>query len=299
MRDLHYSNSVWRYLVIIRKSVIILVSCIISIALLSSLAVANDFTIAIMQDKAGEAKKFHFLLEYMNSKGLHARFITARNYPTAANMFAAGKVDAMFSGSGIAGSFIIKGLAYPVVRPVSKDGWSTYWAVVLAPKGSAKFDNNSSYFKNKKVIFGSLASSGEFFFRSIPGSAAAAGAELKAPSHGSAINALGHGRADIAIVKNRVWDKMKEDYPDLIKVGEDKGANPNSTLIASRKSDPAIAAKVKSVLLALTSDNSALAMKAKNALGILGYIETTEKDFKHTLSLLKSAGVTKDFNFKF
>ena len=54
----------------------------------------------------------------------------------------------MFSGSGIAGCMIIKDLAYPVVRPVSNGGWSTYWAVVLAPKGSPRFTQDAAYFDN-------------------------------------------------------------------------------------------------------------------------------------------------------
>ncbi len=283
----------------IRKSIIILLTCLISISMMASLAIAENFKIAIMQDKAGEARKFQPLLDYLNSKGLHAKFITARNYPAAASMFASGKIDAMFSGSGVAGSFIIKGLAKPVVRPLSNAGWSTYWAVVLAPKDAKQYTNNSSYFSGKKVIFCSLASSGEFFFRSTSGAMEAAEATLLAPSHGSAIDALGRGKADVAIVKNRVWESVKEKYPNLKKVAEDRGANPNGTLISSNKTNPAKIAMAKKILMGLTGDTSKVAMKIKKDLGILGYIETTEKDFAHTISLLKAAGVTRDFNFEF
>lgn len=280
-------------------ALLIVLAVLTTMVVLPGMAMADDFKIAIMQDKVGDARKFHPLLDYLKSNNVHARFITARTYPAAARMFASGAVDAMFSGSGVAGSFIIKGLAEPVVRPLSNAGWSTYWAVVLAPKGSAKFTHNSSYFSKKKVIYTSLASSGEFFFRSIKGSPDVTGANLKAPSHGSAIDALGKGKADVAVVKNRVWDTLKADYPNIEMVGEDKGANPNGTLIASVNSDPAVIANVKATLLKLTGDTSALAMKAKASLGILGYIETSTKDFSHTINLLKSAGVTKDFNFKF
>ena len=283
----------------IHKSIIILLTCLISVSMMASLAMADDFKIAIMQDKAGQAKKFQPLLDYLNAKGLHARFITARNYPAAAIMFASGKIDAMFSGSGIAGSFIIKDLAKPVVRPLSKAGWSTYWAVILAPKDAREYTGNSSYFSDKKVIFCSLASSGEFFFRSIPGAMEAAKATLEAPSHGSAIDALGRGMADVAIVKNRVWDDMSARFPHLKKIAEDKGANPNGTLIASVNADPVMIAKVKEALLALTGDTSPEAMEIKKGLGIMGYIETSKKDFAHTISLLKAAGVTRDFDFKF
>jgi tRNA A37 methylthiotransferase MiaB len=37
----------------------------------------------------------------------------------------------------------------------------------------------------------------------------------------------------------------------------------------------------------------------KDSLKIKGFIATTDKDFKHTLELLKKAGVTRDFGFKY
>ncbi len=267
--------------------------------LLVGTSYAADFKIAIMQDQAGAARKFKPLLDYLESKGVKADFVAARDYPTAAQMFARGDVDAMFSGSGIAGTMIIKDLAYPVVRPVSKDGTSTYWAVVLAPKGSSRFDGKADYFRNKKVTFSSLASSGEFFFRSIPGAANVGATQMKAASHGAAIDVLERGRADIAIVKNRVWDKVKGKYRNVELVGEDHGENPNGTLIASKKASKSTVEKVSDILMGLEDDNSAQAKAAKDSLGIQGYTKTTEEDFSHTLKLLKSAGVTKDFNFSF
>ncbi len=262
-------------------------------------ALAADFKIAIMQDKAGAARKFKPLLNYLAQKGVKAEFSAAKDYSAAAAMFAAGKVDAMFSGSGIAGSMIIKELATPIVRPVSKDDWSTYWAVVLAKKGSPRFRANADYFKGKKVTFAGLASSGEFFFRSIDGSVKASSRMMKAANHGAAIDVLSRGKADVAIVKNRVWDKEKSKFPGLERVGEDQGENPNGTLIASKKADAATIAKVSAILQGLGADTSALAMEAKKSLGIKGYIVTTDDDFKHTIELLKSAGVTKGFNFKY
>ena len=260
---------------------------------------ASQFKIAIMQDKKGAAKKFRPLMQYFKDNGIDAGFIATKNYTHAARMFADGKVDGMFSGSGIAGAMIIKELAYPLVRPNSLAGWSTYWAVVIAPKGSPKFTQNASYFKNKKVIFTSLASSGEFFFRSLEGSLNVGATMKKAGSHGAAIGAISKGAADVAIVKNRVWDSLKGKYPNLVRVGEDAGENPNGTLIISNKADRAIVANVKSVLLSLKDDNSAKAKAVKKSLGIDGYLETTGNDFQFTIPMLKKAGVTKGFNFKY
>ncbi|CAK0745639.1 hypothetical protein CCP3SC15_130003 [Gammaproteobacteria bacterium] len=122
---------------------------------------------------------------------------------------------------------------------------------------------------------------------------------LKAASHGAAIDALDKGQADIAIVKNRVWDKVKDKYPNLSLVGEDNGENPDNTLIVSKSASPELVAKVTSALLSVKEDTSPEAQAVKNSLEIREYIVTTIKDFEHTLTLLKNAGVTKVFNFTY
>lgn len=260
---------------------------------------AEQFKIAIMQDQSGEAQKYKPLLDYLAKKGVEASFVTTRDYPAAAQMFAGGEVDAMFSGSGIAGTMILKGLADPLVRPVGKDGNSTYWAVVIAKKGAPKFNGKADYFKGKKVLYTALASSGEFYFRSIPG-ATAAGAEMAtAGSHGAALEALDRGLADIAVVKNRVWDKNKSKFANLEEIGADKGENPDNTLIVSKKVAAATKDKVSAALLSVEGDSSAEASAVKESLGIQGYKKTSAKDFEHTLPLLKKAGVTPAFNFKY
>ena len=257
---------------------------------------AESFKIGIMQDKAGAAKKYKPLISYFKSKGVDVELQGYKNYSDAAVKFAKGEVDAMFAGSGVAGSMIIKEVAYPVLRPVSKAGWSTYWAVVLAKKGSPTFSGDKSYFDGKSIICSYLASSGEFYARSILGTKTKL---KKAGSHGIAIKALDKGAADIAIVKNRVWDSMKSKFPNLVQVGKDGGENPNGTLIVSNKSNKSMVAKIKSLLLAIDKDGSAEAKKVMSSLKITKYIETTKDDFKHTLPLLKKASVTKDFNFKY
>ncbi len=270
-----------------------------SLVVVCDYAEAAQLKIAIMQDVSGAAQNYRPLADYLNKKGIEVEFIGVPSYPSAAKMFAAGEVDAMFSGSGVAGTMIIKDLTDPLVRPLGKDGFSTYWAVVLASKGSPKFTGSADYFKGKKVIFTSLASSGEFYFRSIPNIASAKATTLYAASHGAAIDALSRGTADIAIVKNRVWDKMKDKYPNLIKVGEDKEENPDNTLIVSKKTSKDTISKLSSALLLLKDDSSQEAQAARNTLNIQGYIKTTRADFKHTLEILKKAGVDKSFNFTF
>jgi len=260
---------------------------------------AETFRIAIMQAEKGAADHFAPLAQYLDKQGIQVELVPTKSYTDAALMFAEGKADGMFSGSGVAGTMIIKHLAYPVVRPVDRQGISTYWAVVVAPKGSPAFVPDASYFKGKRVVFCALASAGEFFFRSIPGALEAAGEITIAPSHGAAIEAVAKGQADVGIVKNRVWDNLKGRYADLGEVGSDSGQNPNNTLILSKKTDPAVVKRLTGVLLGLQNDPSPEAEAARNGLDIIGYIITSANDFQHTLGLLRRAGVDENFDFHY
>jgi ABC-type phosphate/phosphonate transport system substrate-binding protein len=261
-------------------------------------ASAERFKIAIMQDEMGAAGKFRPMETYLKEKGIDFSFIGASNYPAAAKMFASGEVDAMFSGSAIAGMFIMKDLATPLVRPLHKEGYSTYHADIIARKGAPRY-NGGEYFRGKRVAFTPLASSGEIFYHAVTDGKNVKATVLKTASHGAAIEALSNGGADAAIVKNHVWDAMKSKYPGLVKIGEDNEENPDGTLIVSIKADARTVSRVSAALLALGQDKSPVAKAVRDELGIKGYIKTTDADFKHTLELLKRAGVDSSFNFSF
>lgn len=275
---------------------IILVTLALLFGLAQFVQAEEAFKLGIMQDKAGAAQQYAPMVAFFASKGIDIKLQGYRDYVDAAVKFEDGRVDAMVAGSGVAGSMIIKGVAYPIVRPVSIDGTSTYWAVILAPKGSPEYTGDADYFTGKRIICSSLASSGEFFARAILGPKREL---LMAGSHGIAIKALAMKQADIAIVKNRVWDSEKEKYPSIVEVGHDDGENPNNTMIISNKTDNALVEKVKAALLGLENDSSPEAQKLKESLKITGYIPTTKDDFSHTLPLLEKAGVTKDFQFEY
>jgi ABC-type phosphate/phosphonate transport system substrate-binding protein len=281
------------------KMILAFILLVCTIVLTHGPAYADQFTIAIMQEEKDAAKNFKPLETYLASKGIKLSFVEAVNYSAAANMFLMGKTDAMFSGSSIAGIFIMKDLATPLVRSLSKDGVSSYHAVILAPKGSPKFVDNADYFKGKKVIFTALASSGEVFYYSIPNIRQAQAIITKVASHGAAIEALSKGSAGVAIVKNRVWERHRKDYPNIVKVGEDVEENPDNTLIVSKTADKNIVSQVNAALLGLKDDSSPQAQAVRDHMSIKGYIKTTAEDFKHTMELLKKAGVNKSFNFTF
>jgi ABC-type phosphate/phosphonate transport system substrate-binding protein len=266
-------------------------------ALLPTSSGAAQLRIAYTQDQKNFVQKYTPLMDYLAKKGIVPSYEEVKDYPAAATLFASGGVDAMFCGSGVAGAFMISELAVPLVRPVDPDGYSTYWTVVLAPKGSPTFVGSADYFKGKKVAFTSLDSSGEFYFDSLPGAAKTDAVRIKADSHGDAIEALDKGQADIAIVKSRVWDSVQHRYPNLTMVGEDRGENPDNTLIVSVNIPISLRAKIAADLIAMQDDPSPEAQAAKKSMKISGFIKTTDKDFEHTLALLKKAGVTRSFMF--
>ncbi len=266
---------------------------------------ADQLKIGIMQSKKGQAKKYAPLVEYFKSQGIDAKLVGTKNYTDAANKFSSGKLDAMFSGSGVAGSMIIKGVAEPLVRPVSNTGWSTYWAIVVGLKGSPEYTASPTYFSGKKILACSLASSGEFYFRSLHDGQPMSGTLMKAASHGAALQALSKGIADYAVVKNRVWDSMSKDPKNqawvskLEVVGKDTGENPNGTLIVATSVSDEMREKISQALLSIESNTSPLAIAVKNSLKVKKYITTTAEDFGHTIPMLKSAGVDENFNFSF
>ncbi len=266
-------------------------------ALLPASSGAAQLRIAYTQDQKNIVKKYMPLMDYLAKKGIVPSYEEVKDYPAAATLFASGGVDAMFCGSGVAGAFMISELAVPLVRPVNTDGHSTYWAVVLAPKGAPLFAGSAEYFKGKKVAFTSLDSAGEFYFGSLPGAAPTDTIRIIAASPGDAIEALDKGQADIAIVKNRVWDSVQSRYPNLAKIGEDKGENSDGTLIVSVNMPISLRAKIAADLVAMQNDPSPEAQAAKKSMKIFGFIKTSDKDFEHTLTLLKNAGVTRSFLF--
>ena len=253
-----------------------------------------SLTIGIMQDKKNAAEHYTPLINYFASNGITVHLQGFRSYKDAAQKFKDGKLDAMFAGSGVAALMILKGLAIPLVRPQHNANWNTYWAVVIAPKDNSDFKLSPDYLKDKRIICCALASSGEFFCRSILGKNKKL---LIAGNHGNAIAALNKGAADVAVVKNRVWDSEKHRYPNLKKVAEDHGENPDGTFIVSVKLKKEYCYKIEKILLNLKSDTTPEASALKKKLQITGFIKTDKKDFSHTFSILEKAGINKDFDF--
>jgi len=260
-------------------------------------AVAGDFRLAVMQAQKGAAAHFKPLESYLEKHGIKTKIVAPESYQAAAHMFAEGDVDGMFSGSGVAAAMLLKKVAYPLVRPVTARGTSTYWAVLVARQGAPAFDGSADYFKGKRVACCALASSGEFFLRAIPGAREAASQVKIVGSHGEAIEAVQKGEADVAIVKNLVWDDVRRKFPALEQVGSDSGQNPDNTLIVASGIDKELVKKLMDLLLGLKNDPSPEADAVRQGLGIREYILTSGADFNHTLSLLKWAGIGPDYEF--
>jgi ABC-type phosphate/phosphonate transport system substrate-binding protein len=277
-----------------RRVQLLLASILLSAA---TVAHAAELRLAVVQAQSGDARRYQALLDYLETRGIRSVMVTPKDYAAAAEMFAAGSADAMFGGSGIAGTMMIKGVGDVMVRSVGANGVSGYRAVVIGTKGSPRFDGKGSYFDGKRVAYAALASAGELFFESLGKSSPAA--KTRVPSHGAALEVVARGEADFAIVKNHVWTAEQGRYAGLELVGSDDGDNPDGSLIVSTKLAPERAKEIAAALVALEGDPSPAAAAARAVLKIRGYVRALPRDFAHTLGLLQRAGVTKDFAFKF
>jgi ABC-type phosphate/phosphonate transport system substrate-binding protein len=262
-----------------------------------------NFVIMSSEDPKKEGPKYAALAAYLKtgSPGIaDIQLRVAKDYPEAAKLFQGGEVEGMFSGSFVAGIFIKKEVARPIARPVLANGATTYKAVVIAKEGTKPFTGIGD-FRGKKVAYTLLASSGEAFVRALlPAGEKPESVYTPVPaaSHLIAINAVQSGAADYAVVKNMVWDPAK--FPGLALVGEDKGENPNNTLIMSNAAAGKHGEDIKRLLLKLESDSGAPAMEVKKLFGIKGFIPTTSADFSHTFDIFEKAHIdARTFNFSF
>jgi ABC-type phosphate/phosphonate transport system substrate-binding protein len=285
---------------------LVALSCLGLLLAVSTAAVAADtlhFVIMSSEDPKKEGPKYAALAAYLKAENPGIGDIelrVAKDYPEAAKLFQGGEVDGMFSGSFVAGIFIKKGVAQPIARPVLANGATTYKAYIIAKEGTKPFAGIGD-FRGRKVSYTLLASSGEAFVRGL----LAAGERpenvytpVPAATHQIAINAVQSGAADYAVVKNMVWDPAK--YPGLALVGEDKGENPNNTLIMSNAAAGKHGDAIRRGLLKLEADGGGQAAEVKKLFGIKGFIPTATADFSHTFEIFDKANIdAKAFNFKF
>jgi ABC-type phosphate/phosphonate transport system substrate-binding protein len=208
------------------------------------------------------------------------------SYVIAGKSFEVGTIDAMFAGSAIAASMIREKLARPVVRPVSQHGGSMYSGLLVARAGTPEFKGDPAAIRDKRLACSKLTTAGEFLIRSLVGRGCG---RFSVSTHSRALDLVALGEADVAAVKDRVWELVKEKYPTLEVIGRDEGRHPNATLIASRKASPEVIEKISRALLQLEDDPSSEARQVKQTMEITGFIVTAEDDFQDTFSLLDKA----------
>lgn len=255
------------------------------------------------EDPRKEAPKYADIGLYIQVHGTRigdVQLRIAKDYPEAVELFQAGKVDGIFSGSFVAAVLIKKGAAKPLVRPILNSGATTYHALVVTMAGAKPFGGLADL-RGKKVACCALASAGEIYLRGL----LAPGEKLESvltpvitATHQGALSAVESGEADFAVVKNLVWDPRK--YGRLAVVGEDKEENPNNTLILTTAAFEKYGEEIAKILLRMGNDTSFGALDMKKAMGAKGFIPTTPADFSSTYRLIEKARIDPlKFDFAF
>ena len=257
----------------------------------------DQFRIGIMQAQKGEAEKFAPLENYLRSAGIEVQFVETADYSAAARMFAERKLDGMFSGSGVAGSMLIKDVAYPLVRPVSQEGHSTYWAA-MSPRRTRRSSTMRQLLQGEKSHLlrpGLLRR----ILSPLPSGAENAAGALFSPPPTARRSKTWRRQGRFRYCQKLGVGQFPQQLPGAGQTGNDPEQNPDGTLIVSTRANRQTVGKVAQALLALQGDSGPAAAAVRDGLGISGYIITSAADFKHTLQLLRNAGVGPDFPFHF
>jgi len=285
------------------KTVFLCAAFVAGAALIPNPARAGDvLKMVVMASKSPEveARKYKALTRFLehHMEGIdNIELEVAEDYPAAVRMFQSGNVDGMFSGSFVAAVFIQKGIAVPVSRPLLKTGASTYRAFIIAPSGSSRFSDISE-FKDKKIAYCALASSGEIFARGLLGGVRPEDhyTPMIVKSHSAAVKAVMAGDADFAIVKDLVY--WASDYPETVVVGGDRGANPNNTLIVTPEVYGKYGVALEEALSEVELDTDDEAHELREVFNARGFIKTTEADFAGTYENMEKAKIDAEtFDF--
>jgi ABC-type phosphate/phosphonate transport system substrate-binding protein len=258
---------------------------------------AAELRVALLQAQEGDARRYRGLIDYLALRGIAVRTVEADSYLAAGRLFERGEVDAMIGGTGVSCAMLIRGVAEPFARPVFANSPGVHAAVVVARKGGTLFDGSAGWFEGKRVAYMPLAASGEFFVRALGPPRAAA--ILPVNLHAEALALLGRGEADVAVVRDHVWARERSRYPQLEEVGRDEGTNPDQPIVVSSRLEPTVSAALFRALSALEDDASPAGLAARTGMGIRGFVRATARDFHHTITLVRRAGVTPEFAYRF
>jgi phosphonate transport system substrate-binding protein len=276
--------------------------------MLSGLSYASELTIGLIpeQNVFEQMKRYKPLGEYIEKKsGIGINFTILPRYGNIIESFERKNLDGAFWGS-FTGAMAIKKLKIqPIARPVNLDGTSSYRGYIFVHKETRissveDMRHASIAFVDKATTAGYVFPRAYFKERGVTQMKTYFKEYYFAGSHDAAIYAVLNRDAEVGCAKNTIFDmlarqnaRMNEDLVILAKSAD----VPSNALGLRPDITSEIKARIKQVLLEMDSDAEGKVVLKK--FGVIGFIETTEKDYSPVFDLAGKASIDlKTYEYK-
>ncbi len=245
-----------------------------------------------------QVSRYKPLEAYLTKKtGIKVNFNILTHYGDIIDYYLGMKLDGAFFGSLTAVLAYEKLEIEPILRQVNMDGTDTYHSYLFVRKDSGikgvkDLKGKVMAYVDKATLAGYvfpvayLRDNGVIDIKNYFSNYYFTG------SHDAAIFAVLNGKADIAAVKNTIYDSLSKENPridkELVIIAESTKV-PSNGLSLNKYIDESIRIKVKETLLNMDKDTEG--KKVLQEFGAKKFIETTRDDFKGVFTILEKAGI--------
>jgi len=245
-----------------------------------------------------QVERYRPIGEYIYKKtDIKIKFTILSRYGNIIHRFHEKNLDGAFWGSFIGAMAIKKLEIIPIARPVNLDGTSTYYGYILVRKDSNI--KNVSDMKGKVIAFVERTTTTGYIFpkayfreHGIKDLDKFFKEYYFTGSHDAAIYAVLNREADIACVKNTIYELLSSKDPrikkELFIIARSPDV-PSNTLGLKKDISRTVREKIKSTLLEMHKDPEG--QKVLKKFRALRFIETRKEDYLLIFDIAKKAGI--------
>lgn len=245
-----------------------------------------------------QMERFRPLGKYLSEQtGTNIRFSVLTRYGNLIENFQQHHLDGAFFGSFTGALAIQKLGVIPIARPVNLNGKSTYSGMIFVRKDSGI--KTVADMRGKRFAFVEKATSAGYIFplayladHGVKNVNSFLGETYFTGSHDAAIYAVLQGKAGVGAAKDSVYEWSASRDPAInrdLQVLARSEEFPSNGLALRKDMDPALVARLKTVLLHLHENPQGL--KVLETLRARRFIETRVEDYKPVFGAARHAGI--------
>lgn len=245
-----------------------------------------------------QMERFRPLEKYLSEQtGTTIKFSILTRYGNLIENFQQNRLDGAFFGSFTGALAIQKLGVIPIARPVNPNGKSSYSGMIFVRKDSGI--KTVADMRGKRFAFVEKATSAGYIFplayladHGIRNVNDFLGETYFTGSHDAAMYAVLQGKAGVGAAKDSVYEWIASRDPAIdrdLHVLARSEEFPSNGLALRKDIDPALVARLKTVLLQLHENPQGL--KVLEALRAKRFIETRVEDYKPVFDVARRAGI--------